>query len=227
MTPTGSESRQLALLLGSRDYLGALGYLNSLAGYRFTALYRRDDPHLWNVVLFDAEHPHRPQFPPVHGDETYCSMAMRERDAFVVGDALADPRLGAHPARATVRAYCGAPLIDAAGEPFGTICHFDFVPVAAPPEAVELLVEVSRLLDPQALVDALEADLGERVIKLRQLLPLLAASLCEQDSWRDAFEAYAEPIRALLHRLGPAPHTALAGRLDALWLEFESMRSPL
>lgn len=192
---------QLAQLIDSGDYRQALGYLNGLVGFRFTALYRRDDPQMWNVVLYDAEHPAAPQFPAVAQDETYCSMAMRQRDAFTVADAQRDARTAAHPARDVVRAYCGAPLYDADGEAIGTLCHFDFLPIESPPDTPALLREVSYLFTPGRVDDALRQDIALRVDKLASLLPVVASALPTDAERRDAFAEYAAPIRRMTPRL--------------------------
>lgn len=195
------DLRQLTLLIRAGNYRGMLEYLNAMAGFRYTALYRRDDPDMWNVVLFDAQNADAPQFPQVPAGETYCSMAMRDMAPVVIRDALDDARTTTHPAREVVRSYCGAPLVDGDGTPIGTLCHFDFVPVDAPGGVDGLMAAVASLLSPAALDDSLRVDLDARLGKLERMLPLLAATFADAADRAAALDEYTAPIDAMAPRL--------------------------
>lgn len=61
----------------------------------------------------------------------FCSAALGSSEAFVVGDAAADPRFAANPlvtGAPHVRFYAGVPLEDAQGCRFGTLCVLDREP---------------------------------------------------------------------------------------------------
>jgi GAF domain-containing protein len=67
----------------------------------------------------------------------------------MVQDAERDERVRNHPKQATVRSYCGVPLLDRNGKMFGSICHFDFKPGRISDRDVELLEYMARLLQDQ------------------------------------------------------------------------------
>jgi hypothetical protein len=59
---------------------------------------------------------------------------------------LTDDRLRQHPARASVRSYCGVLLSAADGTPFGTLCHFDLVPGEVPRDELAVMTAAAPLL---------------------------------------------------------------------------------
>src|SRR6266705_1734381 len=88
------------------------------------------------VSLVDS---HRLFFKSAHGIDVrevpypdfFCGHAIRQRDVFVVPDALEDPRFAKHalvvdPPRA--RSYAGVPLVTPQDHVLGTLCVIDFVP---------------------------------------------------------------------------------------------------
>jgi CheY-like chemotaxis protein len=117
----------------------ALAFLNKGTSYRFTGVYCFEGKTLRNVSLFDRANPSAlvGDDAPMH--ETYCSLVMRERTPFVSADTTVDARLASHPARLSVKAYCGVLLRNADSTPFGSLCHFDVVPVDPPRGAIDLL----------------------------------------------------------------------------------------
>lgn len=124
----------------------ALRYLNSRTPHRFTGLYRFDGDTLRNVHLVDVY-----DRGTVKGDdppmaETYCSIVGRTEKPFAVDDTRADARLAGHPARESVISYCGVLVRDAAGRPFGTLCHFDLQPCDVPTNEIPLMERASPLL---------------------------------------------------------------------------------
>lgn len=223
MTLPTPAAHHVARLLAQGDYPAALEYLNGSTGHRFTALYRRDGDRAWNVVLFDRTYPLAPQFPEVDAGDTYCSIAMRENQAFVVRDSLEDLRLSTHPARVVVRSYCGTPLTDAGGEPFGTLCHFDFEPVEPSVEAEELLRHISTLMNPESMDAALHKDVARRLDNLDSMLPLLAAASEGEVSREAVFDQMADPVRALLGRLPEAVALHTSTRIAELAQRYKEL----
>ena len=61
-------------------------------------------------------------------------------------DALGDARLVTHLARATVQAYCGAPVVDGRGTCVGTLCHFDVRPRLVPETEIPVMERIGKLL---------------------------------------------------------------------------------
>lgn len=117
----------------------ALALLNKGTSYRFTGVYCFEGNTLRSVSLFDRNNPSTRLGEDAPLRETYCSIVARERVPFVTADTMADARLVHHPARLTVRSYCGVLLRNADSTPFGSLCHFDVVPVVPPGDALALL----------------------------------------------------------------------------------------
>src|SRR5262245_33006204 len=80
----------------------------------------------------------------------FCSHAIRQRDVFMVHDALQDPRFANHPLVADgprVRFYAGAPLVTPQDYALGTLCVVDVVPRQLSAKQIESL----RILGRQAM----------------------------------------------------------------------------
>ncbi len=127
----GAERRILAAL--DNDGLhAALRLLNERTPHRFTGIYRYDGDMLRNVILFDV---HDRQL--LRGDDipmsaSYCALLQDDFDGAIEfddpgSDALAKARSHLSP----VVSYCGVLLVDAGGEPFGSLCHYDLKPCQA------------------------------------------------------------------------------------------------
>lgn len=140
--------RTINLLLEA-EIPGALRYLNGLTAYRFTGIYVFESGEASNWYLIDRDTQDLDEsLLRIPMANTYCAFVRDRRDMFKVSDALLDERLLEHPSRSAVRAYCGAPLLDGFGNAVGSICHFDFEPVAATLDEMyndELLELVSPL----------------------------------------------------------------------------------
>jgi diguanylate cyclase (GGDEF)-like protein len=98
---------------------------------------------------------HRLFFKSAHGIDArevpypdfFCGHAIRQRDVFVVPDALEDPRFAKHalvvdPPR--VRSYAGVPLVTPQDHVLGTLCVIDFVPRKFDPKQIETLRILAR-----------------------------------------------------------------------------------
>jgi GAF domain-containing protein len=112
----------------SRDNLHAvLAQLNARVPFRFTGVYRFDGALLRNVALFDRVDPAAPRGADAPLGETYCAITGRLNDALLVSDGRRDPRYAWMRANAVI-SYCGVPIRSEAGQPLGTLCHFDLAP---------------------------------------------------------------------------------------------------
>jgi CheY-like chemotaxis protein len=138
--------RALQAVLAAQGVHEALGFLNRRAPHRFTGIYRFDGDTLRNLDLFDRldrkaaiglEDPMR---------ETYGSIVRASREPFVVSDAPRDARLVEHPARGSVQSYCGVLLRHLDGTPFGSLCHFDVVPLEVARGVLDLLLHAAPLI---------------------------------------------------------------------------------
>ena len=65
---------------------------------------------------------------------------------------MLDERLAEHPARNSVLAYCGVPVMDAEGILMGTLCRYDLVPRDPEQVDLELMVQVASALAQRKLV---------------------------------------------------------------------------
>jgi GAF domain-containing protein len=116
----------------------ALAYLLSLTNYRFISIFRFENGKANSVVHFDRENPQVLASEEVPDTATYCCYVRDSGGAFTTANALEDTRLASHPARETVLAYCGVPIMDPEGRIMGTLCHYDVVP--RDPQQVDLLL---------------------------------------------------------------------------------------
>lgn len=102
-------------------------------------------------------------------DVSFCAVAIKQPNLFVVPDASKDPRFSANPfvvSDPKVRFYAGAPYASSDGHPLGTLCVIDTVPRELTPSQEAALLALSRQVQAQFelrrnLID-LRAALGER-----------------------------------------------------------------
>lgn len=128
------ESEQLSLIskafapqLERDDLYDLLRHLNGRASYRFTGVYRFEPGWVISVALFDRESPSVRLGADVKMKESYCWLTGLG-GMYEIEDACADARLATHAARDAVRSYVAVLLHDRQGQPWGTLCHFDFAP---------------------------------------------------------------------------------------------------
>jgi len=125
---------------------GALIALNRASGYRFTALYRFDEPLARNLYFYDRENPHVEAGDDYPVEASYCVYVRDGGVPFVLEDAPDCPTAPGQTAHGQVKAYCGVPVLDRDGHTFGSLCHFDLTPVAADAEGVALMQVLAKLL---------------------------------------------------------------------------------
>ncbi len=124
----------------------AISYLNSLTPFRFTGIYRFDGLDIVNVLLFDREGDPAPEGTRSRVADTYCLWIQETLSVVRMSNSMSDPRARDHAKREDVRSYCGGPIIDDAGNLFGTICHFDYVAHPISNAAMPTLAAVAPLL---------------------------------------------------------------------------------
>jgi GAF domain-containing protein len=143
---TQSVVGEFTVLLEHEGLHSALAFLNRRTRHRYTGLYRFEPPMLRSVCLFDRENPSLH----IGGDspmqETYCSIVGQLEGSFSTSDAPGDERLATHPARVSVQAYCGSPIVNDAGTCVGSLCHFDVRPRLVPANEIPVLEVIARLL---------------------------------------------------------------------------------
>ncbi len=121
-------SRVLATL--DKDGLhAALRLLNERTPHRFTGIYRYDGDMLRNVILFDVHEPHLLRGEDIPMQASYCALLQDDDDGAIEFDEpRSDPPSMARSHLTPVVSYCGVRLVDAAGQPFGSLCHYDLKP---------------------------------------------------------------------------------------------------
>ena len=102
----------------------ALGYLNRRTPHRYTGFYRFAGPLLHNEALYDRYEPTLQQAGDVPMEATYCSLVGRQQAALEIMDATTDSRVRGI-IETPVVSYCGVLVRDAAGQAFGSLCHYD------------------------------------------------------------------------------------------------------
>ena len=143
---TSDALRQMKLILKDKGVRELLIFLNRLTAHRFTALYRFNDETLENLYFFDRQHPEMLSTPEIPVLASYCVFVRNSGRTFATSDSLSDDRVSGHPKQQEVQSYCGVPLVNDDGVMFGTICHFDFQPIAITDDNVTLMEAVAPML---------------------------------------------------------------------------------
>lgn len=154
--PDDPASRILATL--EKDGLhAALRLLNERTPHRFTGIYRYDGDMLRNVILFDVHNPHLRRGDDIPMQHSYCAL-LQDTDSGTIefDDPRSDPPSMARSHLTPVVSYCGVLLVDAAGQPFGSLCHYDLKPCQPRTSDLAML----RALAPQFASAAIAMEIG-------------------------------------------------------------------
>jgi len=125
---TKAAFAQFSETLQAQGIREALAYLLSLTEYRFIGVFGFGSGMTYAIAHYDRENPDAldgDSAPDVSGYGDYVRDCKR---SFVTADATMDERLRKHPARNSVPAYCGVPVMDPDGAVLGSLCHYDIVP---------------------------------------------------------------------------------------------------
>jgi GAF domain-containing protein len=125
----------------------AIAFLNGMSAHACTGLYRLDGNTLTNLLAFARDDPSLTHLPPLPLNETYCERVVESNAPFVVQDALVEDDLLHHPNRETVRSYAGVPIAGEAGQPWGTVCHFDASPYRLRPRDISRLQTFAGMME--------------------------------------------------------------------------------
>jgi len=134
-------------LLGKAGVRAALAHVLALSDYRYLSVFRVRDGRAHAVIHLDRQEPDQVVVPDLPESATYCYYVRDTEGMFVTRDAGHDDRLVGHPARDSVLAYCGIPIIDAEGVFLGTLCHYDNVPRDPAQLDLALLMQVAAALE--------------------------------------------------------------------------------
>jgi hypothetical protein len=122
-----------------------LRYLNSRTPFRFSGVYRFDGEMLRNVTLFDRWEQEAKQGADAPMPETFCALVLQAGGTLQVDDGRSDPRFPWMADNAVV-CYSGALISNDAGEPVGTLCHFDLQRCEPSSNEVRLLKAATPLV---------------------------------------------------------------------------------
>ena len=137
---------------------------------------------------------------------SFCAIAIRQENLFIVPDATKDPRFSSNPfvvSDPKIRFYAGAPFTSSDGHPLGTLCVVDIVPRQLTPSQENALLALSRQVQAQFELrknlielhtalderDRAEAERDRTIVELRHSLEhvqrlsglLPACSACKLD----------------------------------------------
>jgi GAF domain-containing protein len=132
--------------LRSQGVRQSLAYLVGLTDYRFIGIWRFQHGHANAAVHYDRDNPTVLRAKEVPDSATFCCYVRDSRGVFKTAHALLDPRTEGHPARESVPAYCGVPVLDPEGHLMGTLCHYDLVPRDPEQVNLELMIQVASTL---------------------------------------------------------------------------------
>jgi hypothetical protein len=124
-----------------------LKHLNGMTSHRFTGVYRFESQWVMSIALWDRENPQVALGDNVKMKESYCWLTGLGKSSYIIEDATCDSRLDGHVAQDAVRSYVAVVLRDRKGEPWGTLCHFDFAPQRVVPGTLERLEHFRPLIE--------------------------------------------------------------------------------
>lgn len=123
-----------------------LAFLLQLTDYRFIGIWRFQDGKADAAVYYDRNNPSQVRATEVPDDATYCCYVRTSRGIVMIADSMQDLRTVGHPTREAIASYCGVPVMDADGQIFGTLCHYDLAPRDPEQVDTELMIQVASFL---------------------------------------------------------------------------------
>jgi GAF domain-containing protein len=127
---------KLQRVLADQGVVPALRILNGRAPHRFTGIYEFSPQILRNVHLIHAYEPETDHGSDVPINDAYCVL-LADRQQISFGEPT-DAAVSI-PGTSPVVSYCGVLLVQANGEPFGSLCHFDTKRCQRPASELKLL----------------------------------------------------------------------------------------
>ena len=124
---------------------------------------------------------------------SFCAVAIRQPNLFVVPDASKDPRFSSNPfvvSDPKIRFYAGAPYTSSDGHPLGTLCVIDTVPRELTPSQEAALLALSRQVQAQF-------ELRRNLIELRTALTERDRAEAERDRTIDELLSALDHVQRL------------------------------
>jgi GAF domain-containing protein len=148
--PLAIEFDAFIRCLGERGLRAALAHLNRRTPHRYTGVFRFDGDMLRSVALVDKWNAETRRGDDIPIASAYCAHLHRTGQPLDVEDGATDQRVP-WMASSPVVSYCGAPILDPAGERWGALCHFDTARCESKNSDMPLLVSAASVLYPAAL----------------------------------------------------------------------------
>lgn len=124
---------------------GALWFLNARTPHRFTGVFRFDSNLLRSVALVDKWNASVERGTDVDVALAYCAHLKRTGRPLEVEHGPSDSRVP-WMASSPVVSYCGAPILDETGQPWGALCHYDDKACEAKNSDMPLIVAAAALI---------------------------------------------------------------------------------
>ena len=120
-----NELQHFEDLLSRQGTHAALKFLNQRVSHRFSAIYRLDKNDLEIVELIDKlDDAATAPLSRVPFSQSFCEIAVRDGGVKTSNSAL-DKKLDGLPNQGVLLSYVGLPLMQQAGNLYGTLCHYD------------------------------------------------------------------------------------------------------
>lgn len=147
LTPMDTTFELMVDTFRVRGLAAALEVLNQQIAQRFSAVYRLEATNLFvNVAYHDKFlEPFPARLKAILFDESFCRYAAHDGQ-FQTSNSAEDPRLIDDPLKGVLNSYHSVPLVSSEGEILGTVCHFDYMPMALYEDNFELLRLAARVL---------------------------------------------------------------------------------
>ena len=163
---------------------------------------------------------------------SFCAVAIKQPNLFVVPDATKDPRFSSNPfvvSEPKIRFYAGAPYSSSDGHPLGTLCVVDTVPRQLTPNQERALLALSRQVQAQF-------ELRKNLIELRTALEERDRAEAERDRTIVELHAALDHVQRLSGLLPacsackldvtiPANPNAISGVVDGVMQIAREMKS--
>ena len=145
-----NELNDFEEILRRQGTYAALKFLNQRVSHRFSAIYRLDKNDLEIVELIDKlDDAATAPSSRVPFLQSFCEIAIRDNGVKTSNSAL-DKKLDGLPNQGVLLSYVGLPLMQQAGNLYGTLCHYDTTEQVINDDEFAFLQQAAALLN-QAL----------------------------------------------------------------------------
>ena len=142
-----NELNDFEEILRRQGTYAALKFLNQRVSHRFSAIYRLDKNDLEIVELIDKlDDAATAPSSRVPFLQSFCEIAIRDNGVKTSNSAL-DKKLDGLPNQGVLLSYVGLPLMQQAGNLYGTLCHYDTTEQLISDDEFAFLQQATALLN--------------------------------------------------------------------------------